>query len=99
MNLDIGVVACSRLKGDRPLPARALYVSPLFRATRAYAERRYGPEGWLILSAQHGLVDPETVLTPHERSLRQLSPRQRADWGNRIALVESLRKLTLPGLW
>jgi hypothetical protein len=73
VNMDIGLVACSRLKADRPLPARELYVSPLFRAARAYAERRYGSECWLILSAKHGLVDPETVLAPYDVTLRQLS--------------------------
>jgi hypothetical protein len=52
---DIGLVACSRRKADRSLPARELYVSPLFRAAFGYAERRYGPERWFILSARHGL--------------------------------------------
>jgi hypothetical protein len=61
-HLDVGLVACSRLKADRPAPARELYVSPLFRAARAYAERRHGPGRWFILSAHHGLVDPDTVL-------------------------------------
>ena len=41
--LHIGLVACGRTKADRPTPARELYVSPLFRAARAYAECRYGP--------------------------------------------------------
>ena len=30
--LNVGVVACSRTKTDRPVPARDLYISPLFRA-------------------------------------------------------------------
>jgi hypothetical protein len=85
-NLDIGLVGCSRLKADRPLPARELYVSPLFRAARAYAERRYGPERWLILSAQHGLVDPETVLAPYDLTLRQLSAAEREAWGDWVAV-------------
>jgi hypothetical protein len=63
--LDIGLIACSRTKADRPSLARELYVSPLFRAARAYAERRHGPGQWLILSARYGLVDPDKVLAPH----------------------------------
>jgi hypothetical protein len=84
--LHIGLVACSRTKLSRPAPARELYVSPLFRAARAYAERHYGPGRWLILSALHGLVDPETVLAPYDLNLRQLSDREREAWGNRVAV-------------
>ena len=83
--LEIGLVACGRLKADRPLPARELYVSPLFRAARAYAERRYGPDYWLILSARHGLVHPDQVLAANDLSLRQLSAAEREAWGDRVA--------------
>jgi hypothetical protein len=82
----IGLVACSRTKADQPAPARELYVSPLFRAARAYAEGRYGPGQWLILSARYGLVDPDQVLTPYDLSLRQLTAAQREAWGYRIAI-------------
>jgi hypothetical protein len=85
-NLDVGLVACSRLKADRPLPAGELYISPLFRAASAYAERRYGPEGWLILSARFGLVHPDQVLAPYDLSLRQITAAERAAWGDRVAV-------------
>ena len=84
--LHIGLVACSRTKADQPAPARELYVSPLFRAARAYAEGRYGPGQWLILSARYGLVDPDQVLAPYDLSLRQLTAAQREAWGDRIAI-------------
>jgi len=82
--LDIGLIACSRTKADRPSLARELYVSPLFRAAREYAENRYGQ--WLILSARYGLVEPDQVLAPYDLSLRQLTARQREAWGDRIAV-------------
>jgi hypothetical protein len=84
--LDIGLVACSLRKSDRPLPARELYVSPLFRAARAYAEWRYGPERWLILSARHGLVQPDQVLAPYDLSLRRLTTAERQAWGDQVAV-------------
>ena len=84
--LHIGLVACSRTKADQPAPARELYVSPLFRAARAYAEGHYGPGQWLILSARYGLVDPDQVLAPYDLSLRQLTAAQREAWGDRIAI-------------
>jgi hypothetical protein len=84
--LDIALVACSRHKADRPLPARELYVSPLFRAARAYAEQHYGPDHWLILSARHGLVHPDQVLASYDLSLRQLTAAEREAWGDRVAV-------------
>jgi hypothetical protein len=84
--LHIGLVACSRTKANSAMPARLMYVSPLFRAASAYAERHYGPGRWFILSARHGLVDPEDVLAPYDLSLRQLGPRQREAWGDRVAV-------------
>ena len=82
----IGLLACSRTKADRPSSARELYVSPLFRAAREYAENRYGPGRWLILSARYGLVNPDKVLAPYDLSLRQLTARQREAWGDHIAV-------------
>jgi hypothetical protein len=84
--LNIGLVACARTKADHPTAARDLYVSPLFRAARAYAERRYGADHWLILSARHGLVDPDTILEPYDLSLYQLGVREREAWGDRVAI-------------
>jgi hypothetical protein len=97
--LNIGLVACSMRKAGRPLPARDLYVSPLFRAARAYAERRHGPENWLILSALHGLVHPDQLLAPYDLTLRQLTRAERAAWGGRVAIELSDRFPAGTVLW
>ena len=76
-------MACSRLKADHPLPARDLYVSPLFRAASTFADRHYAT--WFILSAKHGLVEPSAILAPYELSLRAMPARERQVWGGRIA--------------
>jgi hypothetical protein len=81
----IGLVACSRSKLDRAAPARELYISPLFRLARCYAERYYGHGHWFILSALHGLVDPETRVEPYDLCLQQLSSAERSVWGRRVA--------------
>jgi len=39
----------------------------------------------MILSAQHGLVDPEEVLEPYDLTLRDLDAAERARWGSRVA--------------
>ena len=60
--LRVGLIACSKTKSDQPTLACELYVSPLFRAARAYAEQSY--DAWLILSAKHGALRPTTLLAP-----------------------------------
>jgi hypothetical protein len=93
----VGLVACCRSKLRVPAPARDLYTSPLFRAARTYAERKY--ECWFILSAKYGLVDPSTVVEPYDLSLRELSAAERAGWSLRVRdeLVERFPTTTV--LW
>lgn len=79
---DLVLVGCVKTKLDRPAPARDLYVSPLFRKARAYAEQSGAP--WFILSAEHGLVSPDTVLDPYNRYLPETSRDYRAAWGRRV---------------
>ena len=78
----VALVACARTKRDYPAPARELYASPLFRLLRDHVEQTY--EHWHIPSAAHGLVDPEEVLHPYDRTLADLTPAARADWGAHV---------------
>jgi hypothetical protein len=88
------LVGCVKLKLDRAAPARELYVSPLWRRRREYAERRGGE--WLILSAKHGLVDPERRIAPYDLALSDLSADERRKWGGRVIgqLEDRLGSLT-----
>jgi hypothetical protein len=74
------LVTCVKGKSARPAAARDLYVSPLFRKQRAYAERRGLP--WFILSAEHGLVAPDEWLAPYERYLPDTPRSFREVWGS-----------------
>jgi hypothetical protein len=96
---DVGLVACSRTKLSRAAPARELYCSPLFRAARAYAERRYGPDRWLIVSAQNGLVQPDTVIEPYDMMLAELSPVERSAWTKRVGDTLTARFTPTTVLW
>lgn len=79
---DIVLVSCVKTKRPEAAAARDLYISPLFRKEREYAERRSVP--WYILSAEHGLVDPEQWLAPYERYLPDESLEYRREWGVRV---------------
>lgn len=68
----IALVGCGKMKLDVAAPARDLYTSPLFKAARAYVEGTGFYDEWYILSAQHGLVHPDTVLEPYDRKMPTL---------------------------
>lgn len=65
-----------------PAPAKDLYTSALFRGARCAVERSCGR--WFILSALHGLADPDRVLEPYEQTLTTASPNARAAWSKRV---------------
>lgn len=80
---DIALIGCVKTKIAYPAPARDLYVSPLFIRRRAYAERH--AHHYYILSAEHGLVLPETVLAPYDTALAEQSKDYRQTWGQWVA--------------
>lgn len=73
------IIPCGGAKLDRAAPARALYVGAMFRHTLDNATRcaaldeaaGYGPARVLILSARHGLVDPDQILEPYDLQIGQ----------------------------
>lgn len=77
----VGLVACSKAKLDHAAPARELYQGALFKLARAYVEATC--DEWLILSAFHGVVHPDTVIQPYERSLADMPREARKAWGGR----------------
>lgn len=78
----IGLVGCVKGKRSRPAPARELYTSALFLGRRAFVEATC--ERWFILSAKHGLVDPDDVLEPYDQTLKDASEAHRRQWSARV---------------
>lgn len=62
------LLGCVKTKLEGPAVAKDLYCSTLWKRRRAYAEASGQP--WLILNAEHGLVDPEQRLAPYDLALR-----------------------------
>ena len=83
-NADSGLylVSCVKTKRSKPAPAKDLYTSPWFRKARACVERKGCP--WRILSAKYGLVDPETIIRPYERTLKTMSVAERREWAKAV---------------
>ena len=85
----IALVSCVKQKLDHPAPARDLYTSLLFRGLRHHAEAN--SDSWFILSAEHGLLHPDTIVAPYERTLNLMAATDRSMWASRV--LEQLGKL------
>lgn len=91
----VGLVGCSAGKLHRPAPARDLYTSQLFRKASAYAELTC--DRWYILSAEHGLVHPDTVLDPYDVKLGVNSQPIHA-WADRVRGQLAAELADVPGV-
>lgn len=78
----VALVSCVKSKQSAPAPAQDLYVSPLFRSLRRYAE--INCDAWYILSAGYGLVSPTRVLAPYERTLNRMRKAERELWARNV---------------
>ena len=86
------LIACSNLKLSRPEPAKSLYVGQAFKMARRLAEHSGRP--YLILSALHGLVEPDQVLAPYNLHLASTSKAFRAQWAQRVNAQLAQRGIT-----
>lgn len=80
----IGLVSCVKGKRDTPAPPKDLYTSAYFEKMRAYAERHH--DEWYILSAKHGVLDPNgEPIPPYEETLSGAPKATRAEWSETVA--------------
>lgn len=70
------LVSCVSRKRRVSCRARDLYTSRARTYVEAQACR------WLILSAEHGLLHPDQVIAPYERTLNQMGVSERRSWAN-----------------
>ena len=75
-------VSCVSRKKEKPTAAKDLYVSDWFLKARAYVESLRGE--WFILSAEHGLVSPEVVIAPYDKTLNTMPIAERRMWAARV---------------
>lgn len=93
---DVVLVGCVKSKRQSGALARDLYTSDYFLKMRTYAEATGAP--WFILSAEHGLVDPDEWLEPYERYLANTSREYRRIWGQKVAAQLEQTMGSLAGL-
>ena len=80
----IGLVTCTRKKKDGPCPVRNFYSkSKKFAVHRAFAEKEY--DTVYVISARHGLLSLDHVLTRYDCFLGSFSHEERLSWSSFIA--------------
>lgn len=89
----VGCVKSKRPARAAGVPAANLYDSPLWQRRRDYAERAGAT--WFILSAEHGLLAPETAICWYDTSLADFPVAERRLWSGRV--LDDLR-VALPML-
>ena len=89
MSRTLYLLGCSKTKAPSLLPAKELYQGDLFRLARRYIEG-IGAE-WLILSAKHGLLLPDDIISPYDDSLQAMTREQRQAWGLEVWTLGGLR--------
>jgi hypothetical protein len=75
------LISCVKSKRATAAPARELYTSPLFTMARDLAE---GGAEIRILSALHGLLEPQQLIEPYELSLNQMGVAERRAWAKNV---------------
>ena len=88
------LVSCVSEKQRSACAAQDLYVSTWFCKARRYVEASGCP--WFVLSAEYGLVPPDQIIAPYERTLNTMRVVDRRDWANRVLgqLAEAAPGLT-----
>ena len=85
----IVLISCVSKKLQVSAAARNLYTSPLFKKSFDYAARQH-PDAIFILSAEHGLLDPNEVIVPYDKTLNKMPIADRKNWASTV--IQSLRE-------
>ncbi|HEX4932606.1 MAG TPA: hypothetical protein VFV33_05460 [Gemmatimonadaceae bacterium] len=78
----LALVSCTGPSQPHPARAREHFTSPLFQALCTFADRRAGR--WFLLSAEHGLLDPDAVIAPSALVLDRKDVQGREAWSARV---------------
>ena len=78
----LSLVSCVKSKRAHSAPPRDLYTSPLFTMARDLIESQGAK--WRVLSALYGLVDPDTIIDPYDRTLKRMGIAERRVWASNV---------------
>jgi len=89
MSNTIVCISCVKSKRTSECAAKDMYTSALFRLMFRYAQK-LGPQKIFILSAKYGLLKPDDVIAPYEKTLKTMNTAERLAWAE--AVLSRLRE-------
>ena len=89
----IVLLSCTKSKLSKPSPAQELYsASPMFKKTLEYG-KSLDPDKIYILSAKHHLVPMTKVLSPYDKTLKEMKKDEKEKWAE-----ETIKQMKSAGL-
>lgn len=82
-NKKIGIVGCVKTKKAFACAAGDMYTSPLFTLSVEWLKNQ-GITEWYILSAEHGLLHPNTIIEPYEKTLNKMNRWDYGAWCSKL---------------
>lgn len=76
------MISCVAAKSPEPQPAKLLYLSDWFKKALAYVQTQGGR--FFILSAKHGLIHPDAITAPYEKTLNNMPIGERRKWARQV---------------
>jgi len=86
---EIVLISCASSKKKEPAKAKELYCSSLFIKSKEHAEKYF--DEYFILSAKHGLVDPDKIIGYYDKTLNKMLAGERKKWAKNV--FKSLKPL------
>lgn len=86
MSNTIVCISCVKSKRSSNCAAKDMYTSPLFRLRLLYAQKLQ-PQKIFILSAKYGLLKPDDVIAPYEKTLKTMKASERSAWAEKVLLA------------
>ena len=81
----IVLVSCVKTKRNHSCKASDMYVSSLFKKMMAYAVS-LKPDQIYILSAKYGLLKPDDMIDPYEKTLKNMRSDEKKIWAESVLL-------------
>lgn len=77
--MNICFISCGRAKRHFSCRARNMYIGSIFLKSQLYAEERF--DEWYILSAKHGLLNPNDKIDPYDE---KLTTKNNKEWSEMV---------------
>ena len=89
-------IACSKTKRKYPCMAKYMYMGSLFTKSFQFCKKFYSKQPIFILSAKYGLLTPEQIIEPYEKTLNTFTQKELITWSNMIQKQLKVQNIKKP---